>query len=155
MKQMSAFMKSPVGRFHSSFAVFILFNLLSGLIGRTGYFPVLGTIHFISGLLIVVSPAVFLLMSKNRGMILKAFGKMALFQKNDFTRRKALPVLFKATVVAIAASALCNAVTGMLYRFGAVPVPACSVHIVLFYVTLAAVPLHVLFGLMLHRKPKR
>ncbi len=155
MKSVIIFMKSPVGRFHSSFAVFILLNLLTGLIGRTGYYPVLATVHFITGLLIITAPVVFLAISKNRRMILKAFGKMALFQKSDFTRQRIVPVLFKATALAIAIATLGNAATGLLYRLVMGAPVAFQIHLVCYTIILVSAPLHVLFGLWVRRRQKR
>lgn len=155
MKHVITFLKSPVGWFHSSFAAFILMNLLTGLIGRTGYYPVLATVHFITGLLIIASPAVFLIVSKNRGMILKAFGKMVLFQKADFTKRRIAALLFKATALVIAAVTLGSAVTGVLYRLGMGAFAAYQIHLACYTIILAAAPMHVLLGLWMRRRQKR
>ncbi len=155
MKSVITFMKSPVGRFHSSFAVFILLNLLTGLIGRTGYYPELATVHFITGLLILVTPLVFLLISRNRGLILKAFGKMVLFQKADFAKRRVTTVLFKTTALVITAATLCNAVTGVLYRLSIGTLAAYQIHLVCYTIILVASPLHILSGLWMRRRTKR
>ncbi len=154
MKSFVTFLKSPVGRFHTTFAVFILSNLLTGLIGRTGYYPVLSTVHFFTGLLILAAPAVFLIASKNRAMILKAFGRMVLPNKADFTKRRVMALLLKATALVVAVGTLVNAVTGVLYRSGVAGPVVFPIHLAAFYGMLAAVPLHALLGLLQRRGRK-
>ena len=155
MKQLMSFFKSPVGKFHASFAAFILFNLLSGLINRLTFVPVLSTVHFWTGLLIVAAPIVYLLLAKNRGMIWKAFTKMVWFSRVDFEKKKVVAILFKITALVIALITLDNAVSGILYKLRVIPQISHQIHLINYTIALFAVPLHVLLGLLLHRKVKK
>ena len=149
-----AFLKSPIGKFHTSFALFIAFNLLSGLVNLfIHYTPLLVSIHFYSGLLILLSPAVFLLASKNRGMILKAFSRIALFNKADFANLRIAVLLFKATATIILLLTLVNALTGIFYKFGLLLfLEPYTIHVIDFKILLAVIPVHILSAFALHRK---
>jgi heme A synthase len=160
MKKFLSFVKSPVGKFHASFALFILFNLLSGVVNiYMRYTLWLVSLHFYSGLLIVFAPLLYLAAAKNRGIVLKAFGRMALPHKADFRKRKpALPAFKLATLLA-ALLVLANALTGISVRFTLLAAPAYHAHVFAFKALLAIVPVHVMLAVYLRgeraKKPAR
>jgi hypothetical protein len=148
MSKFSAFLKSPVGKFHTTFAVFILFNLLSGLFDLwVHYTSWLVAVHFYAGLLIIIAPLIYLLVAKNRKIILKAFLKMTMLSKGDFKKVKPSVLLFKLTTLIVALLVLLNALSGIFFKFHLLlHLQPYTIHVLFFKILLALVPLHVLLG---------
>ena len=147
------FIKSPIGKLHSSFALFILFNLLSGLVNLYIHpIRLLVAIHFYTGLLILLAPLVYVLTMKNRGMVLKAFSKMALLNRADFKKRRIAAILFKATALVILLLTLINALSGILFRFDLLTVLSYRIHTIDFNILLVIIPLHVILAAAMHSK---
>jgi hypothetical protein len=143
MKSLVAFMKSPVGKLHTAFSMFILFNLLSGLVDLfIHYTPWLVSVHFYTGLMIVVAPVAYLLFAKNRGIILKAFSKMALPQKAELQKGKRSVLFFKLITIVIFLLIAANALGGVFMKFGLLTIVSYNIHVFNFKVLLALVPLH-------------
>lgn len=144
MKSFAVFMKSPVGKLHSAFALFILFNLISGFVDLFIHFtPWLVALHFYTGLMIVIAPLAYLCFAKNRRIILKAFSRMILPAKAELAKGKPLTLVFKAVTLLAALLIAVNAVSGILMKFRLMlPVESYNIHVFDFKALLALVPLH-------------
>jgi hypothetical protein len=148
MKNLMTFLKSPVGKLHSAFSLFILFNLLSGLVNLFIHYMLwLDMVHFYTGLLILAAPVVFLLVSKNRNIVLKAFFKMTLSGKADIKNGKLAAPLFKLVTLLSALLILISSLSGIFVKFQLLlPAQSFNIHVIDFKILLVLIPLHVLLG---------
>lgn len=157
MSWFGSFLKSPVGKLHSSYVLFILLNLLTGLVNLfIQYTPWLVTIHFYTGLLIVLAPLTYLAVSRNRRMILKAFGKMVLPNKADIQKKKFSAFIFKLAALVIALLTIVNALSGVFMKFQLLlPAVSYDIHVFNFKILLVVIPLHAIMVFAMHRSHKK
>lgn len=143
MKSFLAFLKSPVGKLHSVISVFILFNLLSGLVNLFIHHTAwLVGIHFYTGLLIVIAPLAFLLASPNRRIAFTALAKMAMPNRADFRKGKPAKLLFKIITLLIVLLTCINALSGIAMKLQFLTIASYNIHVFDFRAMLFLVPLH-------------
>ncbi len=89
--------KSNFPRLHLFIAAFTLLSLATGLSLNYGLIPgyTIRTVHFYSGLLIIVSPAIVLVFMKKRRQILSAAKSLIFINSMDIKRKRYLSMVSK------------------------------------------------------------
>lgn len=151
------FSKSPMGRLHAPLAFFILFNLVSGHYNLfIRYTPILGAIHFFTGLLIIIAPLLMLFTIKNPVKILKTFLKMAFSFMSDLNKKRYMLGIAKLSASLMFISIFISATTGIMMKFKLFsPQSAFEIHVIDSHVLLILIPIHAIIMLILNiRKMK-
>ncbi len=113
---MSILPKSNFSKIHMSIAAFVIFSIISGISMNYGWIPgyAIRTLHFYSGILIVIAPSIVLAFLHKRLQTMHSYKAMILVNSMDFKRKRYFAVAAKLQLILFIALLLKQLLSGVL-----------------------------------------